>query len=261
MRLGRRSISNPLKTAALAMIAATLPLLSFGCEDPAEDMQQTMVDQQKRQQDAAKQLPKIPTTQELLSGPRSTVALGPLPMSMNVPTSWRVAVVSGATNLQGWAPSGTEITIQLSSRTTMKKEALDYAVRSAKKEQADNPHSVLKFDVRPFGPDGAQIMERQGVGEPRDYPIMDINGKTQITREQPFKWTISVLAPHSSGDAYQVYELNFIGLTKSQYDKDKDFLQGLLDSLSLGGTASATTVPATTVPATGGGLALPTTLP
>jgi hypothetical protein len=252
MRLGRWSISNSLKTAALAMVASTLPLLSIGCEDPAEDMQQTMVDQQKRQQDAAKQLPKIPTTQELTTGPRSTVVLGPLPMTMNVPTSWRVAVISGATLLQGWTPGGTEVAIQLNSRTTMKKEALDYAVRSAKKEQAEKPQAVLKFDVRPLGTSGAQIMERQGVGEARDYEIKDPTGKTQVTREQPFKWTLSILAPH--GDAYQVYELNFIGLTKAQYDKDKDFLQSLLDSLTLGSTAPATTAPA-------GALAVPTTQP
>jgi hypothetical protein len=255
---GPRPISNLAKTAATAVLSASI-FLAVGCDDPAEDMQQTMVDQQKKQADAAKQLPKIPTTQDLLSGARTTTALGPLPMTMSVPSSWRVAVVSGATNLQGWTPSGNEVAIQLSSRPTVKKEALDYAIRSAKKEQTDNPASVLKVEVRPFGSGGMQIMERQGVGEPRDYPIMDKTGKTQITTEQPFKWTISVFAPHG-GDAYQVYELNFIGLTKSQYDKDKDFLQDILGTLTYASNAGATTGPSS-MPAAAGAVALPTTLP
>ena len=58
-----------------------------------------------------------------------------------------------------------------------------------------------------------------------------------------------ILAPH--GDAFQVYELNFVGLTKSQYDKDKDFLQGLLETLGHGSAGGATTSPAAPPPGAG----------
>src|SRR5215207_1671231 len=115
MMPGRPSISKLARTASIAAISAAPLLASVGCDDPAENMQQTMIDQQKQQaaaEAAAKQLPKIPTTQDLVSGPRTTAALGPLPMTMQVPASWRVVVVSGATNLQGYTPGGTEVAIQ-----------------------------------------------------------------------------------------------------------------------------------------------------
>jgi hypothetical protein len=67
--------------------------------------------------------------------------------------------------------------------------------------------------------------------------------RTRTTTEQSFDWKISLFAPQ--GDGFQRYELSFIGLTKSQYDKDKAFLQGILDTLSWG---DSTATPPTTAP-------------
>ena len=247
---------------ALTFLAAGSLLWAAGCDDGTDDVTQAVIDQQARQAAAAeKALPKIPTTHELISGPRTTMALGPLPLTMRVPTSWKISVTSGATLLQGYTPGATEVAIQLSSRPTLKKDELDAMIRGARKEQAEEPDSILKVDLRPFG-NGMQIYERQGVGEPREYQLMDSTGKVHTSMEQPFRWTVSVLAPH--GDAFQVYELNFVGLTKSQYDKDKDFLQGLLDTLSHGSGGGATTSPAAPLPGAGSGTGAsppPVTLP
>ena len=53
--------------------------------------------------------------------------------------------------------------------------------------------------------------------------------------------------PHEG--AIQVFEVNFIGLTKSQFDKDKEFLNSVLSTLQYAGDAPATTAPAASAPA------------
>ena len=237
----------------LTLLAA---LLAPGCDQTADDdIPQAVRDQQARQAEAQKNLPKIPTTQELLSGPRTVTPLGPLPLTLRVPVSWKVEGVGPASHLRGRAPSGDEVTIQLSSRSAIKRGEFESFVKSAKKEQAEKPQSIIKAELRPFG-DG-QIFEWQKVGEPREWPVSEVVGgqmQTRTTTEQSFDWRISVFAPQ--GDAFQRYELSFIGLTKSQYDKDKAFLQGILDTLSSsdGGGSTAPTAPA-------GTSAPPTTLP
>jgi hypothetical protein len=225
----------------LLLSVATAVGLCMGCDEPADDMTQVVLDQQAKQAAAEKALPKIPTTQELMGGPRSVVPLGPLPLTLKVPASWRVEVAGGASLLRGFSPQG-EITVQLTSRPSIKQAQLDSEIRGAKKEQAEKPQSILKVDLRPLG--NVQIYERQAVGDPAPYTVYEtVNGqmKEKTTTEQLFKWTITILAPQ--GDAFQRYELNFVGLTKSQYDKDREFLQGILDTLSYAGGDGAATAP------------------
>ncbi|MEA2707926.1 MAG: hypothetical protein QOF78_527 [Phycisphaerales bacterium] len=233
---------KPLYLVVLCFAAALW--LGIGCDDQSNDIPQSVLDQQARQAAIEKTLPKIPTTQELVTGPRTVMPLGPLPMTMRVPTSWKVEVTSGASLLRGHTPSG-EITIQLTSRPSLKKPEFDALIKAAKKEQAEKPQSILKADVRPLG--NVQVYERQAVGDPAPYTVYDSNLKEHTTTEQLFKWTISVLAPH--GEGLQRYELNFVGLTKSQYDQDKEFLQGMLDTLHYGLTGASTgSPPPTTLP-------------
>ena len=230
-----------------------LTLSGLACDDSSNDIPQAVRDQQARQAEAEKNLPKIPTTQDLVSGPRSVTPLGPLPLTMRVPVSWKVEVTAGASLLRGFTPNG-EIAIQLSSRPSVKKANFDAMFKSEKKEQAEKPQSVLKLELRPFG--DAMIYERQSVGDPAPFTVYDHNLKARTTTEQIFKWTISVLAP--TGDAYQRYDLNFVGLTKSQYDQDKEFLQGILSTLTYGTGGAGAASPATTVP---GSSPPPTTSP
>ena len=230
----------PVLSVVFSLAAAVaLALAATGCEDPADDIPQAVLDQQAKRAAAEKDLPKIPTTQELTTGPRTVVPLGPLPLTMRVPASWKVEVAGGASLLRGHSPSG-EVTIQLTSRPSLKQAQLESEIKGAKKEQAERPQSILKVELRPMG--NGQIYERQAVGDPAPYTVYDSNMQARTTTEQLFKWTIAVLVPQ--GDAFQRYELNFVGLTKSQYDKDKEFLQGLLDTLSYGaGPATPGTAP------------------
>jgi hypothetical protein len=198
---------------------------------------------------------KIPTTQELVAGTRKVLALGPIPLTLRVPESWQIDV-KGASLLTGHTPSSQgdkdKISIQLTSRPSMTQEAVDRMLDGAKKEQQAKPQSILKVEVRPLG-GNVRVYERQAVGEPRPYTFYDAQNQPHTSTEQMFTWTISVLAPFEG--AFQVYELNFVGLTKSLYDKDAEFLKGILNTLAYGSPPPS--IPATAAPATGPAPAVP----
>jgi hypothetical protein len=249
-----------LRRVVVVTIFLAAGLLVVGCDDPAGDIPQAVLDQQARQAEAAKNLPKVPTTQELLSGPRTLTPLGPLPMTMRVPVSWKVEVAGPASHLRGRTPSGDEVTIQLNSRAPIKRAEFESFIKSEKKAQSERPQSILKADVRPFG--DAQLYEYQRVGEPREWPVYEGTGgqiRTRTTTEQPFDWKIIVFDPQ--GDAFQRHELNFIGLTRSQYDKDQNFLRGILDTLSSGEAAGGAASPTTIAPTDASPAPSPATLP
>jgi hypothetical protein len=174
-----------------------------------------------------------PTTQELLSGERTSLLLTPLPLSMRVPTSWKIEPVKGrsVSLLNGPTPTS-DVSIQFSIRPSLTSEAFDHLIAGARKEMQQNPDTVKKLDVRPLGGSGAKLMERQTVGPPRPYTVYDAQNLPHTTTQSSFTWTLTAFVPYEN--AYQVYELSFIGLTKEQYDKDKDFLEGIVNTLAYG---------------------------
>ena len=239
---------------ALVFGAAGL-MATIGCDDkpnvPAQVLQQ-----QAKAAEEQKHPNKHPTTQELISGKRSRTALIPLPLTMELPPGWgKLNEVSDAglklnagNLLQGYTPNG-EVQIQLSARPAMKKEDLNHMLAAGKKEMAEKPQQILKFELRPLG--NNQVLERQSVGRAAPLTVYDANNQPHTSEESIFNWTISVLVPNE--EAFQVYELNFILLTKSQYDKDKDFLNSVVETLRYATDTSPTPAPsalpaATTLP-------------
>ena len=211
------------------------------CDDRST-VPQSVIDQAKKtEQDAAQSKKhKRPTTQELLESRRTRSALIPLPLTMEMPPGWGkledlgdLKISAGLNLIQGYTPHG-EVQIQLSSRPAMKMDALDRLVEAGKKEQASKPQQIVRFDLRQAG--NVKILERQVVGEPRPFTVYDANNQPHTTTEANFTWTIQVLVPNEG--AYQVYELNFMGLTKNQYDQDKDFLEGILKTLQYAGDST-----------------------
>jgi hypothetical protein len=186
-------------------------------------------------QPAATSSDKAPTTQDLLTGHRSRTALMPLPLTMELPPGWGPMQKARLPNvIQGYTPGG-EVQIQLSARPSMKKEELDRMIAGAKKEMAANPQEIAKVDVRKLG--DVQIMERQRIGKPAPFKVFDANNVPHESIESNFTWTIDVIVPHDG--AFQIHELNFIGLTKSQFDKDKEFLEGVVSTLAYASEAAA----------------------
>jgi hypothetical protein len=240
-----RSIILP--AAAPPIVAAFILLTAPACDDTPQ-VPQSVLDEANKPKEADSS--KRPATQELLGGRRTRTALVPLPLTMEVPQGWGQGQFKDIPNpgnlLQGYTPAG-DVQIDLAARPSLKQEQLDQLLEGAKKETAKNP--TMKVELRSLG--DVKVLERRSVGQPRPLEMLDSRGQPYSTVDSILKWTISVLVPQ--GGAYQVYELNFMGLTKSQYDKDKQFLEGILstiqyagDSGSGGGGGAASLPPPTT---------------
>jgi hypothetical protein len=247
------SMMTRLNHAAAACVLAALVLTA--CEDRSS-VPPAALEQAKKASETPKG-PAVPTTQELQSGPRHRLALIPLPLTMEVPAGWGklsdnnpagIKVTSVGLNIiQGYTPSG-PVQIQLTARPVVKEDALQRIVDAGKKEMKDKPQQIVKFDLRPM--DGVKLLERQSVGPARPFVQYDTNGQEHQSMESSFNWSISVLVPNEG--AYQDYQLSFIDLTKSHYDKEAAFLNNIIGSLRYAGdvTAEAPTTAATTAPAT-----------
>lgn len=224
-------------------------MVALAACDEAPSVPSAVLEQAKQaeaeQQNARKN--KKPTTQQLVEGKRSRTALIPLPLTMELPAGWgKLEDVSeaglkvtsaGLSLLQGITPNG-EVQIQLTNRPAIKQDELDRLMDAGKKEQAAKPQQIVKFELHPLG--NVRVLERQSVGDPRPLTVFDQNNQPHTTTESIFNWTVTALVPVEG--AFQRYELNFIGLTKSQYDKDKAFLEGILKTLQYAGETGAAPV-------------------
>ncbi len=171
-------------------------------------------------------LPERPTTQALLEGPRTTLSLDMLPLTVRVPQGWVVKALGGTMVLIGAAPSG-EITIQLNVRS-VKKEDVAYIEAGAKDEQKQQPDSILVAADREIN--GMKVFERQTVGRSRG-----------ADGARTYRWTITTYVPRD--DTYMAaYELDFVGLTDLQFNSDKTFLYSIVDSLRFDAVKKHSTV-------------------
>src|SRR4051812_11046168 len=92
------------RCGAVAMVAAGGMMLAAACDDKPS-VPQAILDQATTQADNKK--PQRPTTQELVSGRRTSFLLSPLPLTMQVPESWKTEPLKGTpvTLLTGPTPA------------------------------------------------------------------------------------------------------------------------------------------------------------
>lgn len=232
--------------------ALLLGMILSACDDRST-LPQSVIEQAKQASaEKARKTTAPPTTQELLNGPRTRLALIPLPLTMQVPAGWGkmndnnaagIKVSAAGLNvIQGYTPSG-EVEIRLSSHPTMKQDALDQILAFGKKEMQEKPTQYLKCELRPLG--SVKVLERQSLGQPAPLTTYDQNNQPQTKMVTMLNWSMSVLVPAEGG--YQNYELSFFWLTKDLYDKDKDFLNSVLSTLHYQADSAPepTTAPAT----------------
>ena len=172
-----------------------------------------------------------PTTQELLEGPRRSIALGAMPLSVQAPPGWSVKTMDGtsATFLEGPTPTG-DASIKLSDRAATKPDKLEILAAGAKKEREQFPDSIKLAEMRDIR-GGAKVLERQRVGKLMT-PALSEPG---VKESPPFSWTITVFVPR--GNDYETHELNFVNLTADQYETDKALLRGIVESIAVNGAA------------------------
>jgi hypothetical protein len=159
--------------------------------------------------------PPRPTTQALLEGPRKTVVLDTLPLSMQVPESWKLDRIAGLAVLTGPAPSG-DVTIKLNTRAIATR-SIESSAHGAREEQKRNPTSILLAAERTLN--GIPIFERQSVA------VAPLDDGTPT-----YSWMISAY-DKSDGEDSVVHEISFIGLSRGRYEADKEFLYSIINSM------------------------------
>jgi hypothetical protein len=225
------------RTGAIAFVALVIGI-NMGCDDRSSSVPPDVVADANKPKD---QPPAVPTTQQLLNAPRTRTQLVPLPLSMELPPSWQPMKDAPVANLwEGYTPSG-QVQLQLTTRRSISQQDLDRLMQGASREMQQNPGEVLKVELRPKH--DLKILERQSVGRPAPLVLYDKNNVPHTTTESIFNWNTSVLVPGEDGK-FQVYELNFIGLTRSQYEKDKDFLNSILNTIEYTGSTTQPAEPA-----------------
>jgi hypothetical protein len=178
-----------------------------------------------------------PTTQELLTGPRTRLTLGSLPLSVRVPAKgWKIDTISsaGITLLRGVTPSG-GVEIQLSTQRPVKKEDLDSILSYAHKDMERRNEPRNKIDVRTIG-GNVKVLEQFVVNPPQSLITTDATGKETTRQASSVTWTIEVFVPQQS--QYERHDLNFVGLTYDEYQTDKPLLTEVIDSLTFEGSTS-----------------------
>jgi hypothetical protein len=222
-------------------------LTGLACDDKNESPEALKARQQAQQSSLPATKP-LPTTQELLTGPKKTLRLGEFPLSLEVPHSWGLrSFGDGAASViavSGVAGSG-EINIQLVQQNQTINSALgvESILAEAKKQLAAKPHPLNRAEMRPLGP--AKLLEMRGMSNQfvngklpaevwGDVEIPDSRGNVVTTRAiinpHLLTWTFTLYIPTQNG-RYMTRSLVFMGLTPAEYEKDKEFLEGMMKTL------------------------------
>ena len=243
----------------MTTIVLGLGWMAGGCEEKDDGISPEVLAAQeraRRELEEAAKLPPRPTTQELLAGPQKMLRLANYPLSLRVPQSWNLKSEADGQifSVGGMASSG-QIDIQFTNPgQRVMAQLLDGAVREARKEADAKPHPLNKVELRDLN-DGAKVLElrvisnrfENGVLPPERFEeqvltdsrtgaevIDPRTGSRATTRTvvnpHLLKWTFTVYIPEGT-DRYATRALNFMALSVSEYQRDREFLEKMMSTL------------------------------
>ena len=149
-----------------------------------------------------------------------------IPFNLTVPRGWDFKSEDGITVLQGPSPKGI-VQIAIGKHISPIPDHAKRLIDGAKKELADHPNQYALANVRQDN--GVQILETRSIDATRQSPTIDADGSVLAPTSTPMRWKISAFV--TNGAELDICEINFVDLTREQYDRDKDFLQQIIASL------------------------------
>jgi hypothetical protein len=148
-----------------------------------------------------------------------TIQLLDYPLALRVPEKWEIKY-GGVTLLQGPTPNGPlpDGTIHLIvSRQPPMPSSMAEAIKPATTKPATTP-SFDREQLRTLGK--LKIYERRLVQPPKaGLPEM-------------MKWSISAYEPIDAKNV-RVYQISFLDLTREHFEKDRNLLESIMESLSI----------------------------
>jgi hypothetical protein len=225
-------------------VAILLAAVGLGCDDKNDVPPELLTAQPAPATKAG------PTTQELLAAPRKTFKLGTFPLTLQVPENWNLhSLGNGEVITVGGPATSGDIDIQLVQQgETVNGSGPESALAAAKKEMAAKPHEINRAELRPLGPgkvlevrmitnayvNGKLPPEVWGDAELPDSPSAVPGAPKRVTRAilnpHMVKWTFTVYLP-AGEKKYSVRGLSFMGLGLREYERDKEFLEGMMKTL------------------------------
>jgi hypothetical protein len=205
---------QPMHFTATAMLLAALAL--NGCDRRSPDPAAT-----------ASQSTDVPTTQQLISGPRTNLALHTAPLRLSVPRSWKLDLAGTSTTLRGPTPHGS-VQIIIAFRTTFNHDKEQFLIGAFRDKGASEGYRRIK--LRPSA--GIDILELQKATGPIDTPLLDNQGNKLKKTSEPLEWKFLAFTPETSQPGeFDEYEIAFFNLDESLYQADKDFLESIMATL------------------------------
>jgi len=179
-----------------------------------------------------------PTTQELLSAPRTSVNLVVSSLTVKAPPGWTIKRPDTGefVFLHGPALDG-DMDIEVSRIISMGQASLDQSqiqtlVASARKDMADSPTNHLVADYRTVG--DLQMLEIVTLNSPATQP-------TDMADSTGCKWRTLVFVPRAG--RFDEVSLSVLGVTLGQYRSDGAFIRSIFDSISADDSPAARTNP------------------
>jgi hypothetical protein len=174
------------------------------------------------------------------------VMLDTLPLSMQVPQGWQITRHGTAGSivwLEGPTPHS-DARIDLKQREPLSTSEYELYLRGTEREQREEPAAQVR--IRDAGP--MKVVERISMLKPVTAPLVDAQGLHQLDEHgefvvqttTPMRWRLNVFVPREQ--EVEHYELNFVVITREQYEVDRPLLESMLGTLRyIGpGTAPAT---------------------
>jgi hypothetical protein len=236
---------------AIAGLVLAAGLVGPAC-DQKDDVSVESLEARRRAQELeqrrhASSGPAAPTTQQLLTGPKTPLRLGEIPLVMDVPKNWGLqSIAEGSViTVSGPASSG-EINIRLGGRgETINAARIDDIVAGFKREADAKPHPINRVEMREIGP--LKVLEQRMISSkdftggklPPEVWTTEVlrsekTGETttvkSILNPHLVKWNLTVFVP-AGQDKFTTRTLSFMTLKVSEYEQDKEFLEGLVKSL------------------------------
>jgi hypothetical protein len=207
---------QPIRLAATAILLAATALALNGCDRrPTEPTAATSGS------------PAIPTTQELINGPRTDLALHTAPLRLSVPRSWKLDLAATSTTLRGLTPHGS-VQIIIAFRTTFTHDKEQFLIGAFQDKGASEGYRHVKLRSSA----GIDIVELQKVTAPIDTPLLNNQGNKLKDTSEPLEWKFLAFIPEGSQPGeFDEYEIAFFNLDESLYQADKDFLESIMGTL------------------------------
>jgi hypothetical protein len=255
--------------ASIVLAMAMIGIAGLGpvaCDEKPPSAPQAQQSQQNPNTTDAAAPDGRPSAKQLLEGPRTTLPLGMIPLSVKVPTGWSIMDLEHSVFLQGPAPyRDADIHISLTAVPHMSADAMSYQLQGAAAKAAKSGGRYRVLPTRTTGP--AQLVEQQesallqarAATQPTTAP--SVEPTTRLTAAEPtsrssaatvpgtqpttgpaiaiFKWSIWVFVPRPDG-SFDGYVLQFVGLDDNEYAANEAFLRSIVDSLTY--NASSTDV-------------------